>query len=899
MASSIVISQINIKYEKYTLPNGLQVILHEDHSVPIVAVNIWYHVGSGREKVGKSGFAHLFEHMLFQGSQNVEKGDHFRLLQDAGGTVNGSTSTDRTNYWEVVPSNFLELALFLESDRMGFLLEAMTQDKLDNQRDVVKNERRQNYENQPYGLAPKVINENLYPPDHPYHWLTIGTEEDLSNATLDDVKEFFKEYYIPNNASLCIGGAINPTEVKKLVEKYFGEIPSGKKIEKVKPSIPVLNENKYLLLEDNVQLPRLYISWLTVPHFTDSEAALNILADVISRGKNSRLFKSLVYEKQIAQDVMAYNNSAEISGSFTIVATAKPGISLKQIEEAIYSEIAKIKTEGITQRELDRSKNELEASFIYRLQSVGGFGGKTDQLNRYNIFLGDPGYFNKDLERYRKIKIDDVKAAATKFLKQTGKVVLSVVPKGKSDLQAKYSQIDRTKKPVEGKNPSFSLPKIQKGILSNGLKLMLVEHNELPIVQMQFVFHTGATYDPIEKPGLFNLMMRMMDAGTKKRSLLEISDEFAFLGSRFSASTNYDGSFVSVTTLKKNLEKTVEIVADILENSIFPETEFTRIKNEVLTGLMQQKDRPEVIANKVFSKILYGQLHPYGNPVDGTDESVNKISVEDVRTYFSNYIIPDNATLIIVGDVKIDKIKSLLEKKLKTWKNGETEIKNIPAPEADFTSGIYVVNKAKAPQSQIRVGGIGVRRNTPDYFALEVMNMILGGAFNSRINWNLREQKGYTYGARSNFAYRKEAGPFSAGGGFKSSVTDSCVYELLAEIKKMRNSDVTVEELEFAKNSLVRGFPRTFETLSQIAGYLGSLVLYNLPDDYFNSYIQNIEKVTIEDVRRVSEKYLHPDKMAIVIVGDYELNKSALENLNLGEVRLLDTDGKQLEGMDG
>lgn len=436
MVSPMAIAQLNIKYEKYILPNGLNVILHEDHTVPIVAVNIWYHVGSGREKVGKSGFAHLFEHMLFQGSQNVEKGDHFKLIQDAGGTLNGSTNTDRTNYWEVVPSNFLELALHLESDRMGFLLDAMTQDKLDNQRDVVKNERRQNYENQPYGLASKIINENLYPPDHPYHWLTIGTQEDLTNATLDDVKEFFKEYYAPSNASLCIGGDINPKEVKKLVEKYFGEIPSGKKIETVRPSIPVLTENKYLLLEDNVQLPRLYISWITEPHFTDSEPALDILADVISRGKNSRLYKSLVYEKQIAQDVMAFHNGAEFSGSFTIVATAKPNITLKQIEEVIYSEIEKMKAEGITQRELDRSKNELEASSIYRLQSVGGFGGKTDQLNRYNVFKGDPGYLNKDLERYKNVKFDDVKKVANKFLKQKGKVVLSVVPKGKKELQA-------------------------------------------------------------------------------------------------------------------------------------------------------------------------------------------------------------------------------------------------------------------------------------------------------------------------------------------------------------------------------------------------------------------------------------------------------------------------------
>lgn len=440
MLSPTAFSQLNIKYEKYTLPNGLQVILHEDHSTPIVAVNLWYHVGSGREQQGKSGFAHLFEHMMFQGSKNIEKGDHFKNLQDAGGTLNGSTNTDRTNYWEIVPSNFLELALYLESDRMGFLLDAMTQDKLDNQRDVVKNERRQNYENQPYGLARKIINENLYHPDHPYHWLTIGTQEDLTNASLEDVMQFFREYYTPNNASLCIGGDFDPKEAKKLVKKYFGDLPAGQKVAKVKPSIPDLNENKYLLMEDRVQLPRLYLAWHTTEQFSQDETALDMLASILSSGKNSRLYKSLVYEKQIAQDVYAYNGSGEIAGTFQIVATAKPGITLKQLEDEIYSEIEKIKTETVDKRELEMAKNDHEASSIYRLQSVGGFGGKTDQLNAYNVFVGDPGYFNKDLERYMKVTEKNITEAAVKYLKQTGKVVLSVVPTGKLELQTKGSE---------------------------------------------------------------------------------------------------------------------------------------------------------------------------------------------------------------------------------------------------------------------------------------------------------------------------------------------------------------------------------------------------------------------------------------------------------------------------
>ena len=440
MASSMAITQVNIKYEKYVLPNGLNVILHEDHSVPIVSVNLWYHVGSGREVQGKSGFAHLFEHMMFQGSKNIAKGDHFKHLQDAGGTLNGSTNTDRTNYWEIVPSNFLELALYLESDRMGFLLDALTQDKLDNQRDVVKNERRQNYENQPYGLADKTINETLYPPDHPYHWLTIGTQEDLTNASKEDVMQFFRSYYTTNNASLCIGGDFTPKAVKDLVKKYFGELPAGSKVEKVKTWVPALNENKYLVMEDRVQLPRLYLTWHAVPQFTQDEPVLDILSEILSSGKNSRLYKSLVYEKQIAQDVSSYNNGGEIAGAFAITATAKPGITLKQLEDEIYKEIEKIKLEGITKRELDRVKNDHEASFIYRLQSVGGFGGKTDQLNAYNVFVGDPGYFNKDLERYKKVSEKDIKEAAAKYLKQNGKVILSVVPNGKLDLQTKGSE---------------------------------------------------------------------------------------------------------------------------------------------------------------------------------------------------------------------------------------------------------------------------------------------------------------------------------------------------------------------------------------------------------------------------------------------------------------------------
>jgi zinc protease len=428
--------QLNIKFEKYVLPNGLQVILHEDHSTPIVAVNIWYHVGSAREKPGRTGFAHLFEHMMFQGSLDVPKGGHFSSLQDAGGSLNGSTANDRTNYWENVPSQFLELALYLESDRMGYLVPAMTQEKLDNQRDVVKNERRQSYDNRPYGRADETIAAMLYDPSHPYSWPVIGSMADLSAASLDDVKEFFNLYYAPNNASLVIAGDFNPAQAKEWVEKYFAGIPSGKKVEKVQINQPTKNNAKRQTMEDHVQLPRLYLTWHSTPESGEYDATLDVLADILAGGKNSRAYKSLVYDKQIAQDVAAYQDSREIAGLFQVEITAKPGFTLVDVEKGIDAEIAKLQESGVTERELQRSKNSIKANFIYRLQAVGGFGGKADQLNRYNVMWGDPGSFNKDLARYEKITAADVQNAARKYLTQE-RVALSVVPEGKKDLEAK------------------------------------------------------------------------------------------------------------------------------------------------------------------------------------------------------------------------------------------------------------------------------------------------------------------------------------------------------------------------------------------------------------------------------------------------------------------------------
>jgi zinc protease len=434
--SSLVVAQLNIKYEKYTLPNGLQVILHEDHSVPLVSTNIWYHVGSAREKPGKTGFAHLFEHLMYEGSENVRDGRYDEIVDGSGGLNNGSTGGDRTNYWTLVPKNYLEPVLWLESDRMGYLLDAITQDRLDIQRDVVKNERRQNYENQPYGMANVKLMDALYPPEAPYHWLTIGSQEDLSAASLEDVKNFFKQFYGPNNASVCIGGDINIAETKKLVDKYFGSVPRGPEVVKPKPFDVKLESTKRIVFEDKVELPRLYMYWLSTPNFAKDDAELDILSQILTEGKNSRLYKTLVYEKQIAQEVYAFQNGVELSGYFGIVVTGKENQSLKQLEKEVISEINKIAQKNVSKRELERIKNGVRANFMYRLQQVGGFGSKTDQLNYYNVFLSDPGKFNYDMERYHKVRPNDVKRVATKYLKDKPCVILSIVPKGKLELQA-------------------------------------------------------------------------------------------------------------------------------------------------------------------------------------------------------------------------------------------------------------------------------------------------------------------------------------------------------------------------------------------------------------------------------------------------------------------------------
>ncbi len=973
-----------IKITEFKLDNGMRVILHEDHSTPIVAVNLWYHVGSKNEVPGRTGFAHLFEHMMFQGSKHYDK-DYFGPLQEAGGTLNGSTNTDRTNYWEVVPSNFLELALWLESDRMGYLLEAMTEEKLANQRDVVKNEKRQNYDNRPYGLVSAKLAETLYPPDHPYHWLTIGSLDDLTAASMEDVKDFFRRFYTPNNASLVIAGDLNPTEARKLVEKYFGPLKRGPEVKQMEARQPAMEKEMRLQMDDRVSLPRVYMTWHSMPQYTKDEAALDTVATIMSNGKGSRLYKSLVYEKQIAQSVDASNFTRELAGQFSIVATAKPGVSVEELEKAINEELEKMKSEPPTAEELERAYNARESSLIYGMQTVGGFGGKSDQLNLYATYLNKPGYFQEDLARYARVTPDDVKRAANTYLTDK-RLVLTVMPRAKDkktgepvtanpkDAIASPSQqtagtqvgastgaqtatavsgqqqaattapatdkaagvqtqtksetsatrpagaappvaetpttdkdkaVDKTKlgglysQPKPAPDPRFALPKLQRRTLSNGLEVLIVEHHELPVVNMSLVLKTGGTADPLDKGGLASMTSALLDEGTKTRTALDISNQLASIGASVSTGADWDLTAVNLLTLTKHMERALDIYADVIINPSFPESELQLQRNQRLAALLQRRDNADAIAGVAYAQLLYGRQHPYGHSLVGDEQSVRALEINDIKRFYETYYRPNNAALIVVGDIKPDAIVPQLERAFARWEKAEVPAVSIPAARERERAELYLVDKPGAAQSVISIGQVGVPRTTPDYFPLLVMNTMLGGQFSSRVNLNLRENKGYTYGARTGFDYRRSAGPFTASAGVQTAVTKESIVEFLKELRGIRGEmPVTQAELEFSKQAIIRGYPRTFETPDQIANRLTPLVIYGLPDSYFNDFIPSVRAVTAEDVQRVANKYLDPSRMAILVVGDRKVIEPALRSLDgIGaKINYLSEEGRPVEG---
>ncbi|MGB7069160.1 MAG: pitrilysin family protein [Pyrinomonadaceae bacterium] len=898
-----------IDVQEFRLKNGMRVIMHRDRSTPIVAVNLWYHVGSKNEVVGKTGFAHLFEHMMFQGSKNYND-DYFGPLQEAGANINGSTNPDRTNYYEVVPSNFLELALYMEADRLGGLLEAMTQEKLDNQRDVVKNERRQRYDNQPYGTAFEKIFANIYPADHPYHWTTIGSLEDLSAASMDDVKSFFRQYYVPNNTSLVIAGDFDAKQARRWVEKYFGPIKAGDSIKRPAPPTPKIAGEVRKSFEDAVQLPRLYMVWTSSPSYSADEPALDILSYILSAGRGSRLQSNLVYGKQIAQDAGAFNYALEKAGKMIVQSTAKPGNTLDEIEKEINIEIERLKNEPPTAEEMARALNSIESQTIFGMQNVLG---KADTMNGYATYVGHPNGFQADLDRYRRVTAADVQRVAKSYL-NGDRFVMQFVPRKEKSASQRNTTANRptsTSEPKKGEKKDYSanlpkpqadpklvLPSIEKHKLSNGLNVWTVNQGELPIVSMNLVVNSGGQADPADRSGLASLTANLMEDGTKTRSAVQIANELQSIGANLGSGSSWDSASVSIQTLTKNLDKALEIYADVITNPSFPADELETTRKRALVGFLQRKDNPNAIANVVYNSLLYGKGHPYGKSLGGDEASIKAISRDEIENFYTANYRPNNATLIVVGDVRSNDLLKRLEKALSGWKAADVpDFKLADATEFD-KPGIYIVDKPGAAQSVVTIGQIGVGRDNPDYFPLSVMNSILGGQFSARVNMNLREDKGYTYGARTGWSMRRGPGPFSASADVQTAVTKESVVEFMKEINGIRGTiPVTEKELEYNKQSMIRRFPGGFETVGQISSGLASLVVYDLPDSYFNDYIRNIQSVSLEDVNRVANKYLTPDKMAILIVGDKSVIEPRLKEIDgWGQsIHYLDSEGNPLK----
>jgi len=881
--SAMADKPLELKFEKYTLANGMDVILHEDHSIPVVAVNVMYHVGCKNEKRGRTGLAHLFEHLMFQGSEHYD-GEYFAPLEKIGGYAGGATSVDIALYFETVPSNYLELALWLESDRLGFLLPALTQKKLDNQRDVVKNELRQGALNIPYGKAWELILEMMYPDDHPYSWLGLGSMEDLSAADLEDVSAFFKRFYTPNNASLVLAGDFDPETARKLVDKYFNTLPPGPPMERMTAWIPELDGIKRAVAEDNVELPRLYYTWHSPAEYTPGDAELNLFADILGSGKTSRLYKALVYEQQIAQDVSVYQYSPELGSLFSIEVTARKGHTQEELERAVDAELQKVLTGGITKAELAQAQINNEAKNVRNFQSLLSMAIR---LNFYNVFLGDPGKLAWDIERYTRATVEDVQRYAKKYIDLNKRAILYITPQGK--LTAGNTMVDRTREPSAMAEPAFTPPKIQRATMANGLEILLVEDHRFPLVHLNLVIKSGFAADPTDRFGAAAMTAELLDEGTKTRTALKITDEAMRLGAEFGTGSGFDDSSIRLNLLKKNLDPALDLVADIVLNPTFPEKELERQRQIYLGRIQQESKEPWDSAFKAFWWVLYGSGHPYSQPGSGTESSLKAITRNDLVNFYSANYVPGNAAAVIAGDITLSEAKQKLDKAFKKWEKGTVTARKVQTPPAPASTKIYLIDQPGAVQSTIVIGNLAMRRSDPDYLAFQVMNNVFGVLRTSRINSNLREDKGYALRPGSSLEVTRGVGPFMCYAPVDIKYTRESLTEMVREMRDLLGSrPLTDDELAGSKNNLIKNFPQQFQDYSGIAGQLNDLIKFDLPLDEWDTYTKRVGAVTSAMATKAAKDYLHPDALVIVIVGDREKIEEGIRSLNLGEIVHMD-----------
>ena len=884
---------VDIPYQKFVLNNGLTVVVHEDHKAPIVAVNIWYHVGSKNEKPGKTGFAHLFEHLMFGGSENFH-GRYIDAMERIGATdLNGTTNNDRTNYFEDVPTSALDYTLWLESDRMGHLLGSFDQKTLDLQRGVVQNEKRQG-ENQPYGVTEQLITENTYPAGHPYSWTVIGSMQDLNAASMSDVKEWFRTYYGPSNAVLVLAGDIDFNTAKQKVEKYFGDIPAGPPIAKQEAWVAKMTGAHRGYVQDRVPQARIYKVWNVPKYGTADLDYLDLVSDCLSQGKVSRLYKRLVYDDQIATDVRAEVDAREIGSQFDIIGTARPGQDLSKVEKEIDEELARFLETGPTARELERVKTQYMARFIRGVDRIGGFGGKSDVLARGQAFLGDAGAYNVELKRVQDATTEDLKSAARRWLSD-GVYALEVhpFPSYKTD----STGADRSKLPETGTPPELKLPTLERATLSNGLKVILAERHEIPVADFWLQVNAGYAADQFASPGTASMTTSLLDGGTHKRTALQISEETALLGAQLRASSNLDTSTVFLSALKNNLDRSLELYADVILNPVFPEEDFLRLQKQRLAAIQREKVSPFAMALRVFPGLLYGPDHAYGNPLtgSGTEASVSKLTREDLAKFHGTWFKPNDSTLVVAGDTTLGELTPKLEKLFAGWKSGDVPKKNIGTVEYPPKPVVYILDKPGALQSVILAGEIAPPRNNPDEIAIETMNNILGGNFGARINMNLREDKHWSYGAQSVLIGARGQRPFIVVAPVQTDKTKESLAEIDKELRGiLGDKPPTQEELAKVQANETLSLPGSRETISEVGNSIETLVEYGLPDDYYEKYAGRVRALQVSDIEAAAKRVVRPGNLVWVVVGDRSKIEAGVRELNLGPVKFLDADGKPI-----
>ena len=904
-----------LKYEKFTMPNGLVVIMHEDHRLPLVAVDLWYHVGPLNERAGRTGFAHLFEHMMFEGSEHVGEKAHIKYVQGAGATdVNGTTDFDRTNYFETVPSNQLELALWLESDRMGFLLEGLDREKLTNQRDVVRNERRQG-EGTPYDLAGERIYQLLFPKDHPYYADVIGSHADIEAARLNDVRDFFKQFYTPNNASLAVAGDFDPAKLKTLLTKYFGPIPKGPAAEPVTMTTAPITEQKRATVTDTVKLPQLRIAFLTPAVYSPNDADVDLLVDILGSGKASRLNQVLVYKQQVAQSVRCFNNSLKLTGITECTITAKPNVKIEDLEATFWQEVGKLQTDGPTKEELDSARTVDLTQKITGLERLGGFGGVADTLDRYNQYTGDPGYLSKDLARYQAATTASLKQAAVKYLNKNQAVVVSCIPGKKvvddvprssanTDAEVKLTppypaafeeqQNWRKTVPPAGPAVAFSLPVPKTFTLKNGLQVYLVEDKQLPVLSASIVTRAGSENNAPAQAGLATLTAALLNEGTKTRNSTQLAQDTESIGARMATGASVDAASVGITLLSNNTDAALDLLSDVVLHPAFSPEDLDRIRKQRLVGIAQESDSVIAMARRVGPRLLYGD-QPYGESPLGTLESVRSLTRDDITSFYTNHYGSADSALVLSGDISLEEAKRLAERYFGGWAGTAAANVTLPPSPPPPTLRIALVDKPGAPQTALVVYGLGLPITTPDLQALQVMNYTLGGAFASRINMNLREVHGYTYGANSIFATYREGGAFYAGGLIKTDVTAPATEQLMLELKRIQSEPPADAEVKEAKIARVQSLPGQFETTNATTNAMASIFLYKRPLDYYAKLPAAYLAVTPQDVERVAKSDIHPDHLIIVEVGDRAKIEPALKELNLAPIELIDATGSPIK----